>query len=370
MEKEKLEGMSFDSSLFSETEELKITPSEYKEKIISLLEPILRRRFPGEFQKQKIRDYKGRISCACPYCGDSMKVSSKKRGNFILEGKHQNFYKCFNCGVFKRFDNFFKDYNTSLDLNVIDYIVENQGDFVHSNTHKYDSSLIFDLEEIDKFAFDREDFKSKFGLVEVKNSLAERWLRNRMQYKNEHFLYSKRKNYIAILNLTQSGKIIGLQRRTLSNNPYVEKYLTYKNSKLRELMKLDTDVPDYIDAISETFNILRVNYNQPITGFEGPLDSFLYKNSIASTGIHKSLPFELGIRQWFDYDEDGREKSVKYIEDGQSVFLWGKLQRDIGFPYRKKWDLNDLMLWLNQNGIKVPFFDSYFSNDSLDIIDI
>jgi hypothetical protein len=42
----------------------------------------------------------------------------------------------------------------------------------------------------------------------------------------------------------------------------------------------------------------------------------------------------------------------------------------MNLPYRKKWDLNDLMIWLKENNMRTPLFDNYFSNDPLDIIDL
>ena len=113
-------GMNIDSSLSLDIKSISIV--EYKERIISLLEPILQTRFPHNIQKQRIRPYHDRIAIACPYCGDSMKSDSKKRGNIILQGKFQNFYKCHNCGEFKRIYSFFTDYKVNLDLEVIDYI--------------------------------------------------------------------------------------------------------------------------------------------------------------------------------------------------------------------------------------------------------
>jgi hypothetical protein len=47
---------------------------------------------------------------------------------------------------------------------------------------------------------------------------------------------------------------------------------------------------------------------------------------------------------------------------------------DYGLPYKpdngKKWDLNDAMLWLKTNGVPVPIWDKYFSDDPMDVIDL
>lgn len=71
-----------------------------------------------------------------------------------------------------------------------------------------------------------------------------------------------------------------------------------------------------------------------------------------------------------DLDETGIKKSIQYINENEYVFLWEKLRRDIEFPWRKKWDLNSLLIWGKENDVKIPRLDSYFSNDPLDLIDI
>ncbi len=357
-----------DSIFFDKKE---ISSLEYRETLIRLLTSVLIKRFPNNYQKQQIRPYKDRITCSCPYCGDSTKSDHKKRGNFILEGKHKNYYKCFNCGEFRRADTFFKNHGETLDLNVIDYIIDNLGNFKISSTAKYDASILLDLELIDKYAISREELKTKLQLIEIKGSSAESWLRKRLQFQNERMLFSPIKNYIAILNLTPSGKILGLQTRKLNKIPdWESKYLTYKLSKLYTGFRPEEEVPEEVDSISEIFGIFQLNFNLPINLFEGPFDSFLMKNSIASTGAHKSLPLEIKVRHFLDLDETGTKKSIQYMEENEYVFLWEKLRRDVEFPYRKKWDLNDLMIWALENKIKLPRLENYFSNDPLDLMDL
>ena len=359
-------GLSFDSSLSSI--DATVTSVEYKERLLTLLQPILEQRFPGNTGKQRIRPYKDRISFACPYCGDSMKSNHKKRGNFILEGKFANFFKCHNCDEFKRIDQFFTDYKTNLDLSIINYIAKGIEDFSTYANVKYDMSLFLDMDVIEKYAIDRQEFLRYFGLTEVKESPVWSWLKHRLQYDDKKFMYNASKNYLVILNLTPAGKIIGLQKRLFKGE---NKYLTYKLDKLYELMKKDAKIiPDEINTLSQLFNICLLNYAKPITLFEGPFDAFLFKNSVANSGANKNFPFDMPVRYWYDDDETGRSKSIQAINDGGEVFLWTKLKYDLELPYRKKWDLNDVLLYLRDKNVKVPNFNEYFSDDELDIIDI
>jgi hypothetical protein len=223
-----------------------------------------------------------------------------------------------------------------------------------------------DVDNLEKYAINRQELKNKFKLIEVRGSPVYSWLIKRLQYSSEKFLYSPEKNYLLILNLTPSGKILGSQKRLFKG---YNKYLTFSASKLHEILNLEI-VPDEIDTISQLFGIMQIDFNKPVTLFEGPLDSFLFKNSIGNLGAHKKFPIDLQLRYWFDDDKDGRNKTIEYLEKGNNVFLWSKFKGDFGLPPRKKWDLNDALLFLKENNIKVYSFEKYFSNDPLDIIDI
>ena len=362
--------MNFDSSLFNAIDS-KLSTVEFKESLINLLQPILLERFPNSLQKQKIQPHHDRVACACPYCGDSMKLAHAKRGNFILIGKHTGFYKCHNCGEFKRIDKFFEDYNVILKLDAINYLVDNLGNFNTDNNSKYDMSIFLDMEKLDKYAIDREEFKKYFGLVEVKGTPIWSWLTNRIQYNESKFLYHSSKNYLIILNLTKSGKIIGAQRRLFKG---ANRFLTYKLSKLHESMGKKLNIEEskinYIDDISTIFNICLLNFNLPISLFEGPMDAFLFKNSIANAGANKTLPIDIPIRYFYDYDATGIKRSLEHINQNEEVFLWTKLINDLELPERKKWDLNDLYVYTKQNNITIPILTNYFSSDPLDALDI
>jgi len=367
---ELLGEMGFDSSLHN-TIDSQLTPVEFKERLISLLQPILNQRFVGEYQKTKIQPHIDRISFACPYCGDSMKNSHAKRGNFILSGKFENYFKCHNCGEFKKINKFFEDFKVELNLDAINYIVDNLGDFNSYSGAKYDMSVFLDMEHVEKYAIDRQEFLQHFGLIEVKDSPVWSWLTKRLQFKQDKFLYHPLKNYLLILNLTQSGKILGTQKRLFKG---YNRFESYKLSKIYDLMNKPLDINEeqlnFLDTLSMIFNICLLDFNKPITLFEGAMDAFLFKNSIANTGANKELPIDINCRYWYDNDETGKKKTLQHLEQKDEVFLWDKFLNEIGAPYRLKWDWNDIVIWSKKEGIKLPLMDNYFSSDPLDIIDI
>jgi hypothetical protein len=361
------EGMNFDSSL-SDSLDKSLSPGEYKSHITSTLETLLRERFSDNVNKQKIHPHVDRITFSCPYCGDSMESDYKKRGNIILKGKFTGFFKCFNCGVFKPVTSFLEDYKINPQLELINYLTSTKVDFKRPSYGSYDISVILNTQSIEEYAVEREELKQKFNLVEVAGTPILPWLRGRLQFENERFLYNYQSNYAVVLNLTKTGKILGFQRRNFKKG--YEKYLTYNIQKIYKEFGLETEIPEEIDILSQIYRIAEVDFSRTITLFEGPLDAFLYHNSVANAGLQKGFPIDIPIRYWYDDDKEGRKKAVEKIESGNEVFLWTKFRNQIGLPWKKKWDLNDVKIWLKLNGRREPLYDMFFSADPMDILDI
>lgn len=368
---ENKKGMDFDSSLLSNFDKT-LTEEEYISKLTTDLNNILIRKFPNNPIKQQVRVHNDRITIACPYCGDSVHDIYKKRGNLILKGKFAGFYKCFNCETFKKIDKFLEDFGINVDIDTINYLSSSTGDFKTASYGKYDISILIDNETIDGYAIDRSEIKARLGLIEVSTSPILPWLHKRLQYEEERFLYNPKHNYLVILNLTKDKKVLGFQIRPFKLKPGQSKYKTYTLSKIYEILKINKQVPSELDVLSQIYKISEINFNRPIILFEGPLDAFLCKNAIANAGATKSLPIELPIRYWYDEDSKGTEKSIEKLNQGEYVFLWKKFRNEFEIPWRKKWDLNDILLWFKQNNKKFPWatIDIYFSNDPFDLLDL
>ena len=352
-----------------------ISQEEYIEKIKLLLQPILQKEFPNNPAKQKIRVYKDRISFACPVCGDSAKSNYKKRGSIILEGKYKNFFKCHNCGHFSSLQNFFKSYGYECDLDIINYIT-NTTELTNNKNKEESLSLFFDLDLINKYALTRENIKKFFNFVEIDGTYGQTYLYDRLQFEKQNFLYDNENNRVIILNLTNTNRIIGFQYRVLQPKTQDEvknKYKTYKLSKIYERIGLNKTIPQDVDNLSCIFGIFKININKPVVVCEGPFDSFLIQkrlNAIATAGLNKSINLDLNLMFWNDDDKAGKEKSIKDINNGLYVFLWDRFKKEYNLPNRQKWDITDVFKYFKQNNINAPEFNKYFSNDSLDIIDI
>ena len=339
--------------------------------MLSKLDIILKKEFPNNPRKQTVKVYKNRISFAAPCCGDSASDNNKKRGNIILEGRYKNLYKCHNCGVSMSINNFFRKYGQSLSFDALNYITDNLTNFNH-NTQTFGEN-IYDVTLAEQHAINREWFKQLFGLQECNaGGKAWKYLINRKQFLFEKFLYSPNHELLFILNLTPNKNILGMQVRHLSDNYQGPKYKTYSLSKIYQIfLKQETpNIPDEIDTISMVFNILCVDYSKNVIVTEGPMDSFLIPNAIALCGAGKHIIFPFKCRYLFDSDKEGRKHAIEYLQAGNEVFLWEKYKRDNGLPERKKWDINDVYIWAKKNNVNLTQIDNYFSNDTLDMIDV
>ncbi len=354
-----------------------LSEEEYKSEIIPLVQEILNREFPENYEKRRIKLYPDRISFACPICGDSAHISSKKRGNIILRGQYKGIYKCHNCGVsmsVSKFINRYKDLRLSSDAQ--DYSNKTYADASYMAMRADEiTGLLFDVDDIETVAVDREVLKRAKGLSECGDkddyNDGRRYLINRCQYNFQKFLYDKNKDELYVLNLTPSGKIFGLQTRHLSYVKKGQKYLSYNISKVREMANLEKlEKSEDYEQISLLFNVLLIDYNKPIIATEGPMDSFLVPNGIALCGGGKKIPLNFKIYYMYDSDEAGVNFAMEKLKKNIPVFMWGKFENDLNLPSRNKWDWNDVIIYSRKTGLKIPKLSEYFTDSPFDIMNL
>ncbi len=351
-----------------------MSKDDFINEIVPKIQEILRRIFPGNNAKQTIKIHHDRISFAAPCCGDSAHNNYKKRGNIILEGKFKNLYKCFNCGTCMSVQNFLRQYGQDMSMSMVDYIASNKIDIstFRQNSTNNSISHIYDNELIESLSIDREFFRSTLGLTECTQPCFGRdYLIGRMQYDFNRFMFSQSVNKLFVFNLTPSGKIFGMQVRQFGEKSGSAKYKTYSLQKIHDVIFNDgVQVPDEINELSMIFNILLMDYNKYVTVTEGPMDSFLIKNSIALCGAGKHIEFPFMVRYLFDDDKPGREHAIEKLQEGYPVFMWEKYRKDIGMPAKKKIDMNDVVIWCKKNDVIVPSIEDCFSDNEFDLINI
>jgi len=345
-------------------------------RIEELIGGVLIKGFPNDPNRRKIYKAGNRLNFSCPYCGDSNNYR-KKRGNFYLDTLT---YKCYNggCGIFKDAFSLFRDFGEVSRLekkekaDILD-IIQNGKEKRRKIYGDVDISLFFDT-DFSKVVIPRAIFMEKMGLLEVSGSKMERYLRRRNQIPDQKFAWSEEDQKLYLFNLTRNNEILGLQFRNMSSN-YGSKYYTYKLSGIWEKMLGVTDnefleEARKIDPVSSVFNVGTVSFDHTITIFEGPMDSWLWKNSVALCSVENKFPFEMeNIRYWYDWDRAGRAKNSELLSKGFSVFNWKKFLTDHDLPINKKWDLNDIVNYLRAKKIKIRRFDNYFTGEVLDLID-
>jgi len=345
-------------------------------RIRELLDDILRKEFAGNAGKQKIYEAGNRLNISCPYCGDSSNPR-KKRGNFYIDTLT---YKCYNggCGIYKDAFSMFRDFQVVSKLDgdekrdIIDLI--KKGKEKRQTTYgDVDISLFFDT-DFKSVVIPRERFMQEMGLQEVKGSKMENYLIRRNQQSDDKFAWDPETGKLYLFNLSKDNEILGLQFRNMDST-YGSKYYTYKLSGIWEkLLKTDDqnliEEAKKIDPVSFVFNVGRISFDRTITIFEGPMDSWLWKNSVALCSIENKFPFDVeNVQYWYDWDNAGRQKHSELLSAGKRVFNWKKFLVDHELPINRKWDLNDLVNFLRAKRIKIRRLDNYFTEEILDLSD-
>ena len=341
------------------------------------LQRILRREFPDSYQKQQIKKDTSGFTFACPYCHDSVKNMSKKRGHLIFNGKWAGNFKCFNCGTFTPIPKFMMDFDESLTLSGIKYVQEHRQPINSFNSSSAELTAdVFGKVLAEKYGIDRESFRDSLNLSEIDTTYrgvaGYNYLTSRLQYKFRNFLYDARTNSVIIMNLCDN-KVIGCQIRRLGADvPKDRRFLTFTLDRIYKKIykQMLVQIPEELNTISTLFNIYNIDVYKPIIVTEGPMDAFLLPNAIASSGANKKLTVELPFYYLFDADETGNKRAIQKLREHNKVFLWGKLKKDLGLPKREKWDVNDVLLWCRDNkpgNFKINWID-YFSDNQLDMI--
>ena len=326
--------------------------------------------------KQTIKEMSGRVTLACPYCGDSTKDDKKKRGNIFWDTLQ---YHCYNCGYHTDVNNFLKDHdlrlrNSEHSIQVIEYIKEHRVEVKQIETMQFG---IF--QKVNQLAIDPQDFMRYFQAKPIEpGDFAWFYLRGRLLHnKSDRFLFSNKDRRLWILNKTGDGKIIGCQSRQLREGAK-SKYLTYDLGKLYEEMGMEMpetgDDLVAINKVSTLFGIMQADMMRPVTVFEGPLDAMFVNNSLAlatagrSTNEFDEIPT---IRYMFDNDETGKKKMLEKLKRGSSVFMWSKFLQEMKLNIYSDSikDMNDLIKKCFELKIDAhKHIDRYFTSSRLDAL--
>lgn len=352
------------------------------DRVKAIISLALKKRFPGDAQRQEVISRIGgdRLNFCCPYCGDSLDPR-KKRGNLYTDTLT---YKCYNggCEMHVGLLKLVKDFDvmdvmtdgekSSARETITNFMSESK----QTRMQRQDLSLDMMVStDFPKMLVRRTKLIEKLGLSEIlPGTFMHTYLRNRFQTVDKKFLVDTRKNRLYILNLDRSGEMVfALQTRQFGKAVVTgAKYLTYNLTGVWSKLLGCTDV-DFINetaklnAVSTVFGCLRINFNEPITLFEGPLDSFLYPNSCGMCSINNEWPFAVEGYRWFqDNDDAGRKRALREIAAGKQVFMWSKFMDDYSIRGQKIKDLNDLVIYESEHKMTFGDLSRFFSSHKLD----
>jgi len=345
-------------------------------------------------------DYPDEFNFACPICGDSQEFDNKKRGHLYLRNLR---YICYNdrenddCS----FTQFCKRFGYKLDLKFKQRLYNYVDNHIKFNTNR--DFKIENLNLIIKF----EEFVNKYNTTVgselsdlkpiEKDSSQYKYLVNRKIFDFENIYQAnynvykddeivKKVKVIVLLNRNKDY-VVGFQIRNLSDEKKYRFYKIYDFTKMFRFLypnkKLDDLEMIAYNKLSHFYNILNIDWNKPVTVFEGYLDSIFCPNSIGMVGIENDndLMFlldndEIKIRFFLDFDKKGLLKSTELI-DNYPVFLWYKFFKDKINKSKNKEsrleiykaikDLNEAVKISNETDFYIRYkLEDYFSKDRFD----
>ena len=273
------------------------------------------------FKKVKANLYNFR----CPVCGDSQKHKNKARGYFYAVKVNTNF-KCHNCGASFSFNNFLKQFDSSLHKQYVmekfkegfaggrNFVVE-EPEFLFTQPKFRKKDICDELAKISELNTTHRAKKYLINRGINEDTLRELYYcPNFKEWTNKHkktFDDTKNDDQRIIIPLRYpDGQLFGYQGRSL--DPMTKmRYIT---------VMLDQNAP-------KLYGLEKINTQKPIYILEGPFDSLFLENSVAMCGS------DVDIRTfgWSNYiwvfDNEPRNREVvnrieRCINRGDQVVIW------------------------------------------------
>ena len=369
--------------------------------IHQFVKDVLNLRFSGNHHKTEINaEDSDKLNFACPYCGDSEKDPTKKRGNLYLTTQS---YKCFNdgCLTWVPLNKFISTFalKYSLDLPSIEEKKDSRKPVRQETKRGFLIEFLMNP-KVKNSLIDFSNLQSRFFLIPCKDAPEESPVGQYIKTRNiislpsfeQTCYYDSRMDKIYIFNLDlRSGKVLGVSLRRIdggSGPKYnIRNYSEFKKTGL--IREVSDDIVSKVDAINNYFNILNVDFKYPVIVTEGQIDAMFLRNSIATTGVTKSkallgtLLSKNNALILFDNDKAGRTESIKLIKAGYRVFMWANLIDDLKAKYPRSIkkileikDVNDLFNFYKdlEPGISFDLFNDtiskYFTQSIYDMIGI
>ena len=372
---------------------------EIRYSLKQFVQDVLNKTFPNSKIKRHIHEDGDKLNIACPYCLDSNKKKSKKRGNLYLS---TNTYKCFNdgCMTYAPLNKFISHYCQKFNLTPPDVFL--RGELKETVISNKKSSLLKFLlnEELCNKLIELDYFTNRFSLTKMDDFTLncdtinyikdDRFLNESPLFSDSCYHDSDMKKIYIFNKDNSSNKILGFSVRSATEDYYGPKYRIYNYGEIRrEICKIDMEDSEIreVDFLNNYYNILNLSHTSLITICEGQFDSMFIDNCMASTGVGKikdavyMLNDSKNIRILLDNDKAGKEESLRLLKNDNVVFLWSKLIHDLMIKYNSQTkaikgitDINKLFIFLKKMDKTTSFksfnlyIGDYFSNSIFDAL--
>ena len=259
----------------------------------------------------------------CPLCGDSQKNKTKSRG-YIYRKSNDYFYMCHNCGVSTSFYNFLKQVDASL---VDEYVMERyrNGDIRNTN---YPKPIISDV-QIPEIVVRKKPHLPTIASLS-KGHFARDYVENRKipdKFQTDLYFSSDFKQFVNSYGIEKSipnndqrlvipfydadNNLVAFQGRALGDSSI--RYITIKlNDDNRKIFGLD-----------------RLDQENKIFVFEGPIDSMFIENGVATADSHLEAAAEVLDKSKIVlvFDNEPRNKEIlkqieRAIDNHFNVVIW------------------------------------------------
>lgn len=315
-------------------------------------------------------------NCRCPYCGDSKKDKTKKRGYFYQDTRSKNgiMYRCHNCNKSRSLGGVLKDLNPTL-YNHYRLAAVREKTLQREELNPPPTVIVPAHPKIARFYHSSIPKCGRWGKVNDSNlydlsslpsqHLAIQYVVNRKIPEDKWDLLHYTENYGRYLlddygdpryfreGVTDKRLVIPFKRCQKYGDPvtFAMQGRTLEDSKIRyATYQLDKGYPLIYGAE-------RLRTGKPVYVVEGPIDSLFLPNCIAATGLNMAKVAALPFNMIFIIDNEPKNKDVresvrKLVDAGKKIFVW---PRDVSYK-----DVNDCIL----GGMSVDDFMGMVDNNT------
>ena len=302
----------------------------------------------------KRNKFNNTFQCGCPICKEGYSLGKKRRCYYIPE---KEVIFCHNCGWSSKPAKWICEVSGLSNIELIEELREYVPELVIPEDKNFTKKIISSTLPVDSINLSDESQLSYYKNNDVLRSC---------MHLIKHRRLDTAINRPTNLYLTLTDKV--------HKNRLIIPFITERNDiefyQSRTVLKFDNKKPKYLSKINAEktlFNINKIdNTNEFVYIFEGPINAFFTKNSVAVAGItegnntftprqreqlNTTLKFHTKIwvldSQWID--NASLVKSQNLLEQGEKVFIWPEK-----FGTRFK-DFNDIAMHCNIDEITGEF---------------